>query len=238
MSPETKQRIQLLLIVAFCVAGLRLAYVFYQRHESQAKPAKQAPPPLQADYYVTPKKLHPYDLKSARELTQQPAWVRMGYAYTYYPYNSARRRADFNHPAGLLLPLEKLQIVDVVLDATPKSPGALQVMAVFEKDGKRYAFSIGSEEARNFQIYSDDMLFIQDPHDLYKHWTADTWEAVDKHKVIPGMNELQAGFAIGLGVPQSGSPGDRTVNYPNGGNPLSVTFQDGRAVQIKPGTAS
>ena len=38
-----------------------------------------------ADYYVTPKKLYPYDLKSAQQLTQQPVWMKEGYRYTYYP---------------------------------------------------------------------------------------------------------------------------------------------------------
>jgi hypothetical protein len=239
MSPELKERIQWLLALGLCIAALRAGYIFYQRHESQATPAKTAPPPLEADYYVTPKKLHPYDLKSARELTQQPVWVRMGYAYTYYPYSTARHHADFDHPAGLLLPLEKLQIQEVGLDTTPKSPGERQVIAIFEKNGNRYAFSIGSEQSGNYQIYSDDMLFIQDPHELYKHWTADTWQAIDNHAVKPGMNELQASFAIGLGVPQgNGNPGDRTLQYPNGGNPLSVTFSNGKAVQIKPGANS
>jgi hypothetical protein len=28
------------------------------------------------------------------------------------------------------------------------------------------------------------------------------------------------------------------VNYPNGGNPLSVTFHDDKATQVKPGPAS
>ena len=41
-------------------------------------------------------------------------------------------------------------------------------MAVFEKDGKTYAFSIGSVKDGNYKFYSDDMLFIQDPHELYR----------------------------------------------------------------------
>jgi hypothetical protein len=83
------------------------------------------------------------------------------------------------------------------------------------------------------------MLFIEDPHDLYKHWPGDIWDAIDKHQVKAGMSELQADFAIGLGIPEkSGEPGNRTVNYPNGGNPLSVTYHNDKAVEIKPGPAS
>jgi hypothetical protein len=222
--------------VAILVSGARLAYILYLRHESRIEQAKKQAPPLNPDYYVTAKKLYPYDLKSARQLTQQPVWVKVGYAYTYYPYESARHRVDFAHESGKLLPLEKLQIEDVISSATPDSPGELQVMAVFENSGKTYAFSIGSIKGIDYKFYTDDMLFIQDPHELYKHWPAEVWEAIDKHQVKPGMSELQTDFAVGLGIPEkSGEPGNRTVKYPNGGNPLSITYRADKAAEIKPG---
>jgi hypothetical protein len=239
ISPELKQRIQLVLIVALLVSGTRLAFVLYQRHESAMERAKKSAPPLNPDYYVTPKKLYPYDLKSARQLTEQPVWVKVGYGYTYFPDDSARHHVDFSKEAGKLLPLEKLQIKDVISEVAPQSPGERQVMAVFEKDGKAYAFSIGSIKEGNYKFYSDDMLFIQDPHELYKHWPAEVWEAIDKHQVKPGMSELQTDFSIGLGIPENtGQPGNRTVNYPNGGNTLSVTYRDDKAAEIKPGPTS
>ena len=78
------------------------------------------------------------------------------------------------------------------------------------------------------------MFFIQDPKQLYKHWPADVWEAVDKHQVKPGMNELQANFAIGMGLPQlSNEAGVKTVQYPNGGKPVRVMYREGKAVEIK-----
>ena len=238
ISPELKQRLQLVMLAAILVSGARLAYILYQRHESQVEQAKKQALPLNPDYYVSPKKLYPYDLKSASQLTQQPVWVKVGYAYTFYPYDSTRHRVDFSREAGKPLPIEKLQITDVISAEAPQSPGERQVMAVFEKDGKTYAFSIGSMKGSEYKFYSDDMLFIQDPHELYKHWPADVWDAIDKHQVKPGMSELQADFAVGLGIPEaSGGPGNRTVNYPNGSNPLSVTYRDDKAVNIKPGPA-
>ena len=50
---------------------------------------------------------------------------------------------------------------------------------MFVKDGKSYAFSIGVVKGEEFQIYSDDMLFIEDPHELYKHW-AEGYLGVDR----------------------------------------------------------
>ncbi len=241
MTSELKQRIQLFLIVLIVIAGIRTGWILWQRHtsEEQNKAKTQASAgPLNPDYYVTPKKLYPYDLKSAKQLTQQSVWVKEGYKYTYYPYSPAAHRADFKNDAGTLGPLEKLEIKDVVLDASPEK-GQRQVMAVFQKDGKDYAFPIGWEKAGDYKIYSDEIFYYQDPKDLYKHWPADVWDAIDKHEVKPGMNELQADFAVGMGVPQAGGdPEEKTVNYPNGGKPLIVVYHNGKAANIKPGTPS
>jgi hypothetical protein len=234
MTSDTKRKIQWFLVVAILVTGARTGYLLYQRHASQASPTQPRELPLNADYYVTPKKLYPYDLKSARQLAQQPVWVKEGYRYTYYPY--ANHRTDFAHQAGQLLPIEKLEIKDVVTDISPGSPDQRQVMAVFEKDDKTYAFPIGYVKDGDYKIYSDEILYIQDPRDLYKHWPADIWQAIEQHQVKPGMNELQADFAIGMGVPDRSTDSDfKTVRYPNGGQPLVVIYQNGKASEIRPG---
>ena len=70
MSPEARHKIQLALLLAMVVAGLRSGWVLYQRHEDKvaAEKAKVAANAgySNPDYYVNPKKLYPYDLKSAR----------------------------------------------------------------------------------------------------------------------------------------------------------------------------
>ena len=239
-SPETRQRIQLALVVAMVVAAARAGYIFYQRHEDRiaAEQQKQARDVgySNPDYYVTPKKLYPYDLKTAKQLTQQPVWVKEGYRYTYYSYDPASNKVDFDHDAGLLLPIEKLAIKDVVM-AKPSGPGQRpQVMAVFEKEGKNYAVPIGFEEEEQYKIYSDEMFFVEDPRQLYKHWPPDVWQAVEQHEIKPGMNELQADFAIGMGVPDAGDTSyEKTVRYPNGGKAVVVVYHNGKAAEIKAG---
>jgi hypothetical protein len=112
-----------------------------------------------------------------------------------------------------------------------------QVMAVFEEEGKSCAVPIGFEADEQYKIYSDEMFFIEDPQVLYKHWPADVWQAVKQHEVKPGMNEMQADFAIGMGVPDAGDTSDqKIVRYPNGGKPLVIVYHDGKAAEIKPGT--
>lgn len=241
MSPEARQRIQIALALAIAVAGIRAGYYLYERHEENVAAKKQ----LQiknagyanADYYVTPKKLYPYDLKSARQLTQMPVWVKEGYRYTYFLYAASSKRTDFGHEAGLLLPIERLEIKDVMTDIPSGAGNRRQVMAVFEKQGKNFAVPIGFESEGQYKIYSDEMFYIEDPHDLYKHWPAEVWQAIGQHQVKPDMNELQADFAVGMGVPDAGASSDeKTVRYPNGGNPLVVIYRDGKAAEIKAGT--
>ena len=239
ISPEARQKIQLALRLALVVAVLRAGYIVYQRHEDKVAADKQKQAQnlgySNPDYYVNPKKLYPFDLKSAKQLTQQPVWVKEGYRYTFYPYDTAGKRVDFAHETGQLLPIEKLEIKDVV---TAKPAGAeqrQQLMAVFQKEGKTYAVPIGFEADQQYKIYSDEMFFVEDPHDLYKHWPPDVWQAVEQHEVKPGMNEMQADFAIGMGVPDSGSStSEKTVRYPNGGKPIVVVYHDGKAAAIQP----
>lgn len=236
--PELRKKLQIAFSFAIVLVGARAAYIVYGRYEERkrAEQPKQERA-LKADYYVTPKKLHPYDLKSARELASQSVWVKVGYYHTFYPYDVARRKADFGHSAGTLLPLQKLSIQDVVTDAAPQAPGMKQVLARFQLDGKNYAVPIGSEQGGEFKIYSDDIFFIEDPHELYRHWPADVWKAIDNHEVLPGMSELQASFAIGGGtVEEPGAYGSRTLHYANGTKPLTVTYRDDKAVEIKAGS--
>ena len=238
IDPEVQKKLQVFLAAAILLAGGRAAYIVYERHEAMKEDAKPRQETLlKADYYVTPKKLHPYDLKSARQLTEQPVWVKVGYQLTYYPYDRERHKMDFGHEAGTLLPLQKLAIQDVVTGVSALAPGIKQVLACLSLEGKGYAVPIGAEKSGDFKIYSDDIFFIEDPRDLYKHWPAAVWEKIDAHEVQAGMSELQASFAIGIGIPQgSGGYGSRTLRYPNGGKPLDIRFENDKAVEINPGS--
>jgi hypothetical protein len=238
MSEEAKQRIQIALALAVVVAGVRAGYILYERHEDNLAAQKQAEAKKigysNADYYVVPKKLYPFDLKSAKQLTEQPVWVKEGYRYTYYRFVPVVKSVDFSHEAGMLGPIERLEIKDVMAVAAPG--GRKQVVATFEKDGHSYAVPIGFENDGQYKIYSDEMFYVEDPHELYKHWPAEVWQAVGQHEVKPGMNELQADFAVGMGTLDAGSSSaERTLHYANGGKPLVVIYRDGKAAEIKAG---
>ncbi|MBI1740033.1 MAG: hypothetical protein HYR57_04015 [Candidatus Koribacter versatilis] len=238
IDPELRKKLQIFLVAAIVLAGGRAAYIVYDRYEERKEDERpKQEKALNADYYVTPRKLRPYDLKSARELTKQPVWVKVGYGNTYYPYDVARHKAEFGREAGTLGPLQKLQIQDVVRDVAPLAPGVKQILARFEIEGKAYVVPIGVENGGDYKIYSDDMFLVQDPHELYQHWSAEVWKAIDGHEVRPGMSELQVGFALGLGAAEgAGEYGSRTLHYANGGKPVRVTFRNDEAVEIVPGS--
>lgn len=235
MEANTRKAVQTVLAIALLLAAVRLVWIFYSRQANTAADASAATPPLDPDAYVTPRKLYAYDLESAKALTQQPVWVREGYRYSFYPYDR-RKGAELEHEAGVLGPLQKLDIQDVVLERSPGSPGQRQVMAVFEQAGKQYAFPIGAAADGNYQIYADEMLYLEDPRQLYSHWPQEAWQAIDKGTVTPGMSELQASFAAGVAVLQGKPSGERkTLVYPRNGDLLVVVFQNGRAVEVREG---
>ncbi len=234
MEASTKRVVQIFLLLALVLAAARVYFIFRSRQATQWSQQQESSAPLNPDYYVNPKKLHAQNLKQAKELTQQPAWVREGYKYTFYPYSNGQ--TDFRHAEGQLGPIEKLNITDVVEQKKPGEPGK-QVLAVFEKDGKKYSVPIGLAQGSDYQIFADEIFFIEDPRELYKHWPADVWQAIEQHELKPGMNELQASFAVGAGALESGSRTDeRVIKYANGGKPLVVTYKDGKVSDVKQGT--
>jgi hypothetical protein len=244
MNSSWRKRTQLALALLLVAATLRVALIFYERSrpiETPKPPERESSYKITDDDYVTPPKAFPYDLKSAnKELSGKIVWVRAGNQLPYYSYSAATRHAILSHKAGLLAPLEKLEIKDFVLQNGPRSPRQRQIMVIFNKVGDQvqYGTPAGTEEQGSCTFYVNDAFFLKDPHELYKHWSSEIWDAIDHHQVKPGMNELQSGFALGTSVAAgSGDYGNRRMEYSNAGNPVTVRFSDNKAVSIEQGTA-
>lgn len=197
---------------------------------------------MPADNYVTPRKIYPYDLKSAiSELAGKSVWVRPGAAHAYYRYGATG--TDFKQKAGVLPVLGRLDIKGVVVEKVVVPISGLkvwrhQLLAVFTARGQAgdYAVPIATESADSYAFTVNDQFFFEDPHQLYKHWPADVWAAVDRHEVKPGMNELQASFALGPEVTSSGGdPGWRWVRYSDGhGGTTKVVFKHDQVFTVTP----
>lgn len=235
MSPRLRRWIQIAILLMLVGAAVRLVIVFRERGAApQATPAEA--PLLNADYYVVPKRLHDYDVASLRQdLVGRTVWIREGYRYSIYPVDAAGRRANLQREAGTAGPIEKLDVSGVITAPTPGAAGQQQILAVFRRGDVAFALPVGVLKGHDATIFADEVFFYEDPRQLYKHWPAEIWEAIGRHEVRPGMNELQASFAVGMGVPESSAGSvERTVRYPNGGHPLAVIYRDGRAVRIAP----
>jgi len=248
MDPELRKKLQIVLIAGALLAAGRAAFIFYSRSQP---PAERPQPPvisLTSDDYVTPSKIFPYDLKSAvKELAGKTVWVRAGNAIPFYRYDSGTHSADLSHKLGMLPPLEKLQIQNVVLQRTsvPPAPGQVavarkQILAVFEGQGRpgSFAAAIGNNIGNDFEFTANELLFFEDPHELYKHWPPDVWSAIDQRQAKNGMNELQVSFALGnMAAATSGDYGNRTAQYRTASGVVTVTFENNRAVKVEPQTA-
>ena len=239
MDSDWGKRIRIILVAMVVIAAVRLGIIFYERQQPGAGRKEQVPTSsyrITTDDYVIPHKVYAYDLKSAgSELAGKTVWVRGGLRVPYYAYAAAARHANARRELGLLEPLEKLEIKAVLLQDSSRAGARKQVLAVFTKAGApaEYALLIGDEAGGNFNFSVNDTLFIDDPHPVYKDWTAETWNAVGHHEVKLGMSELQANFAMGTIVRAgAGDIGNRTLTYAYAGKPVTVTFSDNRAVNI------
>src|ERR1700674_2585443 len=218
-----KKRIQIGVAVLLVASLVRVGWIFYQR----SQPA-QIPRRLQATYssnqddYVVLHKIYAYDLKSAKkELVGKTVWVSAGNSLFYYPYASGV--AGLQHKTGLLAPLEKLEIQDVVLQKTSAAPRPgqfvivqQQVMAVFRKADQpaTYAVAIGTAMGGTYNFIANQEVFVDVPRQLYNHSPLKVWNAIDHHEVNPGMNELQVGFALATSASAGAGPyGDRVMEY-------------------------
>ena len=248
MEPEQRKRVQIIIAILLALVVLRTAFLFYQRHKSNEPAPKQPAYSNNLDDYVSVPKVYLYDLKSAQKgLSGKSVWVKAGNQVGFYRYNSQSGQAELKHQDGLLAPLEKLQIKNVISQRVPRtlSEGQIvvvqhDILAVFTPAGESgtYAVSIGKSVGDDFNSTANDLFFFADPHQLYSHWPPEIWKAIEEHKAIPGMNELQVSFALGTaGTISPGDYGNRSIEYSNNGNPVKVTFEHNKAVSVTPAKA-
>ena len=241
---------QLIGLITLPVVLFAAFWIYHQEQLNNAPIVTHKTPErlITQDETVMPKKLFIDSIPSAKVLIGKPVWMQAGYQVEYYPYRA--KHIDFAHQVGVLPGVEALTVKDIVEQTAPASfnsrigRGDKNVFMVFTEPGKpdEYAAPMGTiggqlVGAGESKYYFDDLLYYDDPHQLYKFWPAEVWKAVDAHQVIPGMNELQTTMALGQ-IQQSGSSnyGNRTVHFNYGEHnekQASVTFVDNKATEIK-----
>lgn len=243
MAAGTRRWIQIFLAAMLLAAGARLLWIFYQRR----RPLPQKPPAptrtLHPDYFVHLPGAYVTDFQGAQRLKGTVVWVRDGYRYAHFPFDAGSRRTRRMGDPPLLAPIEKITIQDVLREPAGKR-GVDQVNIVFESPGAEpptRSLTVGFCErpSDSCRFYVDEIFFMKDPRQLYNHWTAEDWRAIEGHEAKPGMSETQVSFALGFGRTISGTniagAGERTTEFrPPGRAPVVVTFgADGRARRIQ-----
>jgi hypothetical protein len=236
-----KKYTHLTLLVITVFVAVRVGLIFKARNETPRELPSPPVDPVRAqqiadDVYLP--QVYAYDLESSsRAMRGKTVWVRAGNQMMPLGYHPASKNADFREEKGVLRPLERLDVTGVFLQNSPK--GSRQLMMSFRRfsaNDQEQAVSVGVVRGNTYQIYINEVFFLKDPHLAYKHWPADVWKAIDAHEVRPGMSELQVALALGSGaVSEGGDYGNRTLEYGNGGKPMTIRFMDGAAAVISAG---
>lgn len=228
--------------IMLLVVGLRVYFVVKARHDSQVVHQDAGPSlGLTQDDYIVPRKIYPHTLADARALDGKSIWVFAGNQMNFYPATPSR--VNFSKAAGLLQGADPLEVVNFIEQVAPESVytriprGDRQVLMLFHRKADPaplYGVAVGYHEAAGYTFYMDEAFFYDDPHMLYKHWPANIWQAIDAHKAVLGMNELQAQLALGqVSRPGAGEPNNRTVEFDNNGHPVTITFDHRKATKIE-----
>ena len=240
--------------VALASAGLFMVVVAalignqYRKNHEEMPVAKNpyADVKVDPDDLVFLKKERPDSIANERTLIGKTVWVSAGGQLDYYIDKG--QHVDYSHPVGTLLGATPLLIKDVFEQQAPATgpavaripAGERHVLLAFTMPNSsepktEYATPVGNFNNGLYTLLNDEIFFYDDPHELYKHWGAETWAHIDKHEAVPGMSENQAMMALGqVMTPNSDTMGDRYVTYDNNGHPVVIQFVKNKAVKVTP----
>src|SRR5579871_1131845 len=107
MDPDLKRTLRINAIIGAVIVVVAIAYLVYSRRDPGTAPKKaETTYSSNMDDYVTPRKIFPYNVDSARkEIAGKPLWVKTGNVISYYPYDAATHSVNLKKKVGLLPPL-------------------------------------------------------------------------------------------------------------------------------------
>lgn len=250
----TGAKIALASVAAFVVAiGVEVLYLHHERAKDAEAPVatKAAAPTANLDdddmVLLSLHKERPDSIKDEKKLIGKTLWVSAAEQMDYY--KNSGNHVDYAHPVGVLEGAEPLAITGVFEQkgATGRAvfripAGERQVLLAFTlpksaNPKQSYAVPVGDFEDGVYQIKTDDIFFYDDPRTLYKHWSPEVWQHIDKHEVALGMTENQCMLSVGQTLTFNGDkPGDRSITFQHLDHPVTVTFEHGHATKITQGT--
>ena len=235
-------------VVAVLAVGLRVGLIYRERHAAVAPVTAPEQTKLPDDAYVFLKKKRPSSMADLKELDGTTVWVSAGAQMDYYPV--VAKHAEYGKKAGTLLGAQPITIDGAIEQVAPKAAtfrvpgGDRQVLLTFRipasvqgagEGDKEFAVPVGYRENGQYTFSTDEIFFYDDPHQLYKHWGPQVWDAIDHHKAILGMSESQVQMALGqVSDSVSSEYGNRRVMFSNLGHPMDVIFAKDKATAIMP----
>jgi hypothetical protein len=238
---DWKKITQVILVLGLIAVGLRIYFVYQDRHQPMAKkPVATDGYQPTADDYTYLKQMHPEAPKDLLPLVNQTVWMNIADQLPYFPVQG--KTVEYSKQVGVLRGATPLAVHGVLTQAPPHSlvtrvpNGEKQVLLAFTlpNNTQVYAVPVGYQQSGSWTFLADQAFFYDDPHRLYS-WSPKIWGAIESHQALVGMTEQQTGLALGQ-VQQTGSSafGDRTVNYDNLGHPVEVTFVKNHATSVTP----
>ncbi len=235
--------------VLILAVGIRVGLIYKANHEEGPTRAQPAPSrTIDADDLVYLKKQHPDSLKDERELIGTTLWISAANQMDYY--RDTGKHVDYSKPVGVLKGAEPLVVKEVFEQKPPATGRAVSRIAAGQKHvllgftlpnsadpATLYAVPVGNYDSSGYNFLTDEIFFYDDPHQLYSHWGAAMWQHIDKHEPALGMSENQAMMALGqAATPSTQAIGNRSITFANDGKPVTVDFENNKAVKITPGS--
>jgi hypothetical protein len=230
-------------LVGLLAITSEILWLHHERSEA-LKPAPEVNYVTDPDDLVFLKRERPSDLGDIKQLDGTTVWVSAGGQMDYYPYSA--HHADYSKTAGTLLGAEPIDIKDAFEQVKPKAAltripaGDKQVLLAFTMPksadpAKEYAVPVGYKDGKDYTFSTDDIFFYADPHELYKHWGTQVWQAVDSHQVLKGMSERQVQLSLGqVFKSDSQDSSNGTSVFFNMGKPIAVTFVNHHVTAFRP----
>lgn len=210
--------VRVALRIGLIIAAVFLGTNIYERISRPTLRRETGPTrKIHPDLYVYPPRSYVSDLRSARKLIGKELWIKEGYRWGYQPGE------------GVLGPLEKIVPTGVRQEGR-------EVRLVFKKEGKTVSITIGA----GGQFFVDEIFLLEDPRELFSHWSDEDWQKVEAHQVETGMSEYQVVFAVGAGkiIEATMHSTVRIVDYELGADagiaPIRVTYRDGVVERVDP----
>ena len=179
----------------------RVGYLWYERSRPLKLPTSRQVTlrKVDPDYLVVIPTFKVVDMADAQTLNGKTLWVKGGYKAEFIGLDSKQHKF-VDEELLRLPPMTEIQ-VNRVFELTNTKSKIVEVFLSIIREGHEYAVRIGLFDDRLgiYRFDLDDLFYLKNPHQLYAHWTAETWFNVETHQIKPQMTYAQVALSLGSG---------------------------------------